>query len=110
MAEVEGNAGATLVVSPSPDGRLVVTLTGEIDILSVELLHREVADLMGRPVQPLVVDVRGLQFMDSSGIALLLRLADRYGPIEFRHPTAIIRKIIEATGLTEILRMEPPTA
>jgi anti-sigma B factor antagonist len=109
MAEVGGNAGATLIVS-SNDGRLVVTLTGEIDILSVELLHREIADLMERPVQPMVVEVRDLLFMDSSGIALLLRLADRYGPIEFRHPTPIIRKIIEATGLTEILRMEPRTA
>jgi anti-anti-sigma factor len=60
-------------------------------------------------VQPLVVEVRTLQFMASSGIALLLRLADRFGPVELRHPTPIIRKIIEATGLAQILRMESPT-
>jgi anti-anti-sigma factor len=44
--------------------------------------------------------------MDSSGLAMLLRTADQSGPIVIRQPTGTVRRIIQATGLSDVLRVE----
>jgi anti-anti-sigma regulatory factor len=43
--------------------------------------------------------------MDSSGIAILLRAAARVDSIEVRNPSSTVRRIIECTGLTEVLHL-----
>ena len=45
--------------------------------------------------------------MDSSGIALLISTTRKANAVEVRNPTVIVRRIIELTGLTEILLMVP---
>jgi anti-anti-sigma factor len=52
-------------------------------------------------------DVGELEFMDSSGIALLVSAARQARRVELRHPTPIVRRLIELTGLTELLLMTP---
>jgi anti-anti-sigma regulatory factor len=44
--------------------------------------------------------------MDSSGIALLIETAQRIGSISVRNPSRVIRRIIGATGLSDVLRLE----
>ena len=86
------------------DGQLLVTLRGELDLATAPDLE----DLLeGRIAagQEVVVDLRGLQFMDSSGIRVLIAghaRAERAGtrllivrPAD-EHPVA---KIIEVSGL-----------
>ena len=48
----------------------------------------------------------GVEFMDSSGIAMLLRVAET-APVEIRSPSAAVQLIIRATGLTETLHVAP---
>ena len=55
----------------------------------------------------LAFDVAELKFMDSSGIALLVSAARQVRQVELRHPTPIVRRLIELTGLTELLLMVP---
>jgi anti-anti-sigma regulatory factor len=43
--------------------------------------------------------------MDSSGIAMLLRTVGGAGSVEVRNPSTVVRRIIECTGLSEILRI-----
>jgi len=45
--------------------------------------------------------------MDSSGIALLVAAARQARQVELRHPTPVVRRLIELTGLTELLLMTP---
>ena len=45
--------------------------------------------------------------MDSSGIALLLQIAAKAQSVELRQPSALVRRMIEATGLADVLHMEP---
>ena len=59
-----------------------------------------------REAKPLVVDLTQLEFMDSSGIAMLLRAAGRVGTIEVRNPSDVVRRIIECTGLADVLHIE----
>jgi anti-anti-sigma regulatory factor len=44
--------------------------------------------------------------MDSSGLALLLRVANRLGPLRVYGASVLIQRVIEATGLTGILLVQ----
>jgi anti-anti-sigma factor len=61
---------------------------------------------MATPPETLVIELAGLSFMDSSGIALLVEIAGAVGTFLLRDVSDVIRGVIEATGLSEILRIE----
>lgn len=52
----------------------VVEVRGELDLATVEMLEHEIEAVLVHPVQRLILDCRRLDFMDSSGVSLLLRL------------------------------------
>lgn len=85
----------------------VISVDGELDLSNVERLGAAISDSLRPDTKNLTLDVSGLRFMDSSGIALLVRTQVRVGSLTLRQPSAIIRRLIEATGLAEILRLEP---
>jgi anti-anti-sigma factor len=45
--------------------------------------------------------------MDSSGIALLLTTANSVAETVIRAPSRQVRRVLEATGLTSVLRIVP---
>lgn len=102
MADL-GSAGATIRVAHDRVDELVVRVAGELDMESVAALGDEVAAVLALDVRPVAIDASGLTFMDSSGVAVLLRLAARFGPIEVRDASAIIRQIIRSSGVAERL-------
>jgi len=85
-------------------GALVFRLTGELDIQSASSAQDAVDAALGGGAERAVFDLQGLTFMDSSGIALLLSVARRL-PVEVRNPSAVIRQVIEMTGLAHSLGM-----
>jgi anti-anti-sigma factor len=96
---------ATLSVSEPAPGRLIVALAGEYDIASIQHLSTELDALLQRDANSVSLDMSELTFMDTSGVALLLRIANHFGPIEVREPSPLIRRTIQALGLSERLRM-----
>jgi anti-anti-sigma regulatory factor len=46
-----------------------------------------------------------VEFMGTSGVAMLLRIANQFGPIEIRNASPIVCRAIEALGLAERLRV-----
>jgi anti-sigma B factor antagonist len=89
------------------DGTAVIRLSGELDMVSVENVRSVIEGALAGHGDRLVFEVSGLEFMDSSGIALLISMTRKATTVEVRNPTAIVRRIIELTGLTDILRMVP---
>jgi anti-anti-sigma factor len=87
-------------------GARVVNLVGEIDIANADVLGEKLDQLIGDGADRLVVDLSALDFMDSSGIAMLLRTAGRVDSMTVRNPTDVVRRIIECTGLADTLRIE----
>jgi len=85
----------------------VIRLSGELDMVSVERVRSVVEGALTAEDDRLAFDVSELQFMDSSGIALLVSAARTARQVELRHPTPIVRRLIELTGLTELLLMVP---
>lgn len=85
---------------------VVIMLSGEIDLSNIDVLFDKIEPVVAKRAQPVVFDLRELTFMDSSGIALLLRIAAHAQSVRVRKPSALVRRMIEATGLSDVLPIE----
>lgn len=96
-------------VDDSAPTRGVLTLTGELDLASAGAVATCLTALVndGKDV---VVDMTGLQFIDSSGLGALITAhvrAVREGrAITLRSPGHNVAKVIRITGLDNVLRIE----
>jgi anti-anti-sigma factor len=85
-----------------------VRVQGEIDISTTGELVDAIAPLLtDAPDEPMVFDVSGVTFMDSSGLAVLLDATARGHHVVVRGASPLIRRVIEATGLTGVISVEP---
>lgn len=93
-----------------PDGTPVIALAGELDLTGMPDAERAFAALpapaVGTTVD-VVVDMTELHFMDSAGLTVLLLALKRGQALRLRRPSSIIRRLIAATGLVELLPIEP---
>jgi anti-anti-sigma factor len=108
MAELEEERGADVVIDTHVDqaGATVVTLSGELDSSNAAALEAALEPITATGVAQLVFDLSALRFMDSAGIAVLLGAAAKVEAVHLRDPTPIVRRVIELTGLTNVLRIE----
>jgi anti-anti-sigma factor len=103
----ETTVSVTIVQSVDQAGEgLVMQLTGELDLSNVDKLRHHLDELVAAGPERLVIEIGGLTFMDSTGIALLVEMSQEVGTLVLRHPSDLIRRVLEATGVSEILRLE----
>ena len=91
------------------DGRARVALSGELDISSAARVEEQLATVQAESPELLVLDLRELQFMDSTGLRLIVRAdeAARAGGTRFvivRGPEAV-QRVFQIVGLDERLDM-----
>jgi anti-sigma B factor antagonist len=87
------------------DGTAVLRITGELDLFTVEPVRDVVRRVIDDGATAIVFDLTGVLFMDSSGIAMLLVSAQQVPNVTVRGASSNVRRVIEATGLAETLRM-----
>ena len=83
-------------------GALVVRVTGEVDMSNAGKVREVVDQVTGTGVDRLIFDLGGLEFIDSSGLAVLLAAAQKVPSVQLRNPSPIVRRVVEVTGLSEI--------
>jgi anti-anti-sigma factor len=81
---------------------LVVAPRGEIDLATVDLV-REAVERDRKPGEDLIIDLREVGFMDTSGLRYVLELVDRASRDGFdvrlvRGPSAV-QRVFEVSGL-----------
>src|SRR5262245_14775861 len=89
-------------------GCAVVIATGEIDLFAANEFRRALdraAALSGR----IVVDLTDVDFMDSTGLGVVLRARGRgrLPSISLVRPPRMLRKVLHLTGLSEVLPVYP---
>lgn len=105
---LDPNGRSSITVKTWAEGDTpVVSLSGELDLTNAERVKSAIGDILTVGPQRLVVETSELEFMDSSGLALLASVARKVPEIELRDPSAIVRRLIELTGLAEILNVSP---
>jgi anti-sigma B factor antagonist len=79
----------------------VISLAGELDLASVEATKSGIESYLATRPNRVTFDLEKLTFMDSSGIALLVEVANDVGKVTLIHVTPIVYRILEASGLLE---------
>src|SRR5271170_7191462 len=108
MDEVEpapdGNASVDHWIDP--DGAWVIKISGEVDVSNIDVLHAAIDPIIAVVPDQLIYDLSGLEFIDSSGLALLLAGAHQVKKVSLRDPSPAVRRIIEVTGLGDVLPID----
>ncbi len=94
------------------DGRVRVSPVGEVDIATADQLGQPIVELLEGGFQRVVVDLRGVTFLDSSGIHTLVQCHQRAR--DFRARMSIIlggpatRRVLDITGIIDRFEIERP--
>ncbi len=82
---------------------VVVAVTGEVDIATAPKLREKLVELASQGAQQVVVDLNGVEFLDSTGLGVLIggmkRLRGLDGDLTLVCTQPRILKVFEITGL-----------
>src|SRR5256714_15266864 len=94
------------VETGTKNGASVVTLRGEIDVYTAPRLRQTLIDLVEGGATDIVVDMEKVDFLDSTGLGVLVgglkRVKDREGTMKRVATQERIRKIFDITGLSKV--------
>jgi len=108
MGGLDGDAEMLLIeVGTDAGGASLLTVSGQLDISNADQLEQAVERATARTRDGLVFDLSSLEFMDSAGISVIVRAASELDSVSLRNPSPMVRRLIEITGLSEILVIEP---
>jgi anti-anti-sigma factor len=96
-----GGAAASVESRQDASGVPIVKVTGEVDMSNVDVVREAVNLAISHDPDRIVFDLGDLEFMDSSGLAMLLAVAERISVVELRSAPPLIRRVIELTGLSD---------
>lgn len=114
-ADVDGAAinslpGRLMVEITEDHGGIVVRLAGELDLETTAELDRQLAVLDETPVPHLLIDLAGVSFMDSTGLASIVRAhraAEARGyPLVLRPGSNQVQRLFQLTGVDQRLTFE----
>jgi anti-sigma B factor antagonist len=97
----------------SSEGRSIVELTGEIDGYSAPRLRRCLRALTDAGDRRIVLDFKGIKFIDSAGLGVLIGatkcLSERSGELVVTRPRPQAAKLLEMTGVDTVLTVQKET-
>ena len=108
---MSGGPGFSIGVdAPEDGGRATVTVRGDVDIATSPELARVVREELAK--RAVLVDLRGVAFMDSSGVRVLNRLTQQAAEdgAELRICDDLsdpVVQVLRLTGMMDVLPLEP---
>ena len=88
------------------DGYAVLTVRGEVDVYTAPKFREQLIELVAQGKQRIVVDLDAVDFLDSTGLGVLVgglkRLRSHDGDLLLVCNQSRIRKVFEITGLTKV--------
>ena len=91
------------------EGGLVVAASGEIDLWTAPRVTTALSEYEG-PDGALVLDLRAVTFMDSSGLGLIVEAQRRARQRSFRFAVAVdgasdVHRILEISGMAQVIEI-----
>ncbi|MFZ0091694.1 MAG: STAS domain-containing protein [Solirubrobacteraceae bacterium] len=87
----------------------VIVVGGELDLASGPELESELDQVSGAETQMLVIDLRSLRFMDSTGLSILVRAHQRLAAegceVALARGSQQVQRLLHLTGVAERLRL-----
>jgi anti-sigma B factor antagonist len=92
-------------------GQHMFTLVGELDMAGTEALEKTVREGCGEGTERVVLDLRGLAFIDSTGLRALVSVHDlcreRGYEVALIPGGRAVQRVFDLTGLGEVLPFGP---
>jgi anti-sigma B factor antagonist len=93
------------VTAESGDGLHTVSVYGELDQGTAPELRSVLGETLGTPTVAVLVDLSDCEFIDSTGLSLLVeakrRLTEERRPFGVCCPDVDVRRLLELTGIDE---------
>ncbi|MBQ5406233.1 MAG: STAS domain-containing protein [Oscillospiraceae bacterium] len=91
-------------------GRLTIYLGGELDHHAARETMQSITELLDEYLpRECALDFSGLRFMDSSGVALIVRVSRRMrelgGRVWIENPAGQTRRVLEAAGVERLVQV-----
>jgi anti-sigma B factor antagonist len=100
----------TTITRPHP-GTAVLAVQGEIDTLTAPAFSVATTELVTGPDETLVIDLTGVRFLASSGLAVLItaahRAEERGARLRLVVSTRSVRRPLEITGTHQLFEVHP---
>jgi anti-sigma B factor antagonist len=95
-------------------GHKVLAATGEIDVHTASRLRDRLADVIASGERTLIVDLTGVDFLDSTGLGVLVgglnKVQEVDGSLSLVCPHASLLKLFTITGLDQVFVIHPTVA
>jgi anti-sigma B factor antagonist len=95
-----------LDVQADRNGFTVLSVRGEVDVYTAPRLREKLVELVSEGKYKIVVDLEGVDFLDSTGLGVLVgglkRLRSHDGDLTLVCTQHRILKVFEITGLTKV--------
>ncbi len=99
------------VATDHDEGRSVVTVTGEVDVETAPRLRKALISAADVPAPMVVVDLREVTFLDSTGLGVLVsglkRARENGGDLRLVATSSHILRILAITRLDSVLSVYP---
>lgn len=92
------------------DGDAMIRVRGDLEFGTAATLRIALVDAAQQGYNRLVVDIGELEFIDSTGLSLLVQAKQRIESeghaFVLRHPTERVRRVLEISGLAPLFTIE----
>ena len=92
------------------EGEVTLRLTGEIDMSSAEQLRDALLSAARHLGSTLRIDMAGVTFMDSTGLAVLIftqrRVSEEGGRLILDRPSSQVLRVLQVSGTDRLLEIE----
>ncbi|MCX4820948.1 STAS domain-containing protein [Streptomyces sp. NBC_01142] len=109
MSPTENNLDIEVAIHDTDTA--ILTIGGELDIDTATLLHHHMANQFLHGRRHVVLDLSALQFMDSSGLNVLIKAGrearNTDGDLHLAAPAPAVRRLFEITGLSVATPIHP---
>jgi anti-sigma B factor antagonist len=103
---------AQFEASAGRDDEVVLRVSGEIDLAAAPLFRDRLGDIIKTTKHDVTVDLAGVTFIDSSGLAVLVHAHHQLRAVTrtlvITHPSLSVTRVLQITGLDALLTGRRP--
>ena len=92
------------------DGKLVATLSGELDTAAARETEVALQPLLDSKGKPVIIDCASLEYISSSGLRILLGILKQSkasgSSVVLKNVNEVIREVLELTGFVSLFDFE----
>ena len=94
------------LVTRDADGATILAVEGEIDVYTAPKLRDKITELVGEGVYHMIIDMGGVEFLDSTGLGVLVgglkKVRAHDGSLQLICNQERLLKIFRITGLSKV--------